>query len=178
METFGLLFAVFLLAAFSVTAVIIAYVVFRRRANSLSMTAIAFVGPSLLLALWLTGCYTVQQVKSATGHKHFWFFEAVCPLTGDYDLTYDAKFQRGAIAKHGANPDTAPVRDLGALEVISPLIVGQYADNFGRPLKNHYFVFNTQTGSLQNFDSRDSLEMNAGRSVQLKSLDETFSAAR
>ena len=178
MEMFGIYFAVLALAVGSVIAAGVAFLIFRRRANSLAITLIVFAAPSLFVALWLTGCYSLQQIESAEGHKHFWFFEAACPLTGGYDLTFDEKFKLGAIARHGEPSEDGPVQTVGAVQVLAPAIAGEYTEGFEGLEPDRFFLFDTRTGNLENFDSRAELETKLGRAIALRTLDETYDAAR
>lgn len=178
MEMFAVMFMVFALVGISVVCTVMVAITLRRRRDNLKIAFIVLIAPSSFALLWLSGCYGLQQVKAATGHKHFWFFEAVCPLIGGYDLSYDAKFRLGSIAKHGSGDEGGPVQRVAALQIIPPLIAGQYADLYGMPEKDHYFFFDTQKGKLEDFDSLGALEMRVGGVVSLKTLDETFEAAR
>jgi hypothetical protein len=171
---FGILFALLFLVTGSIAAAGLAALVFRRRSNSLAITFSVLICPSILVALWLTGCYTVQQVKSATGHKLFWFFEAVCPLTGGYDLSFDTKFRTGSIAKHGKSTDGATVWGISALQVTGPVISGQYDDlEQGR-----FFLFDSRTGTLRTFESRADIEAALGHPIDLRMIDDVYEAAR
>lgn len=172
-EMFGILFALLLLVVGSIAAAALAALVFRRRGKNLAIALIVLICPSILVALWLTGFYTVQQVKSATGHKHLWFFEAVCPLTGGYDLTFDTKFRSGSIAKHGKGVEGAPVSGISALQVTGSLVSGQYDDSE----QKRFFLFDTQTGTLRNFESRADIEVALGSSIGLKPIDDVYDAA-
>ena len=178
MEMFAVMFMVFALVGISVVCAVMVAITLRRRRDNLKIAFIVLIAPSSFVMFWLSGCYGLQQVKAATGHKHFWFFEAVCPLIGGYDLSYDAKFRLGSIAKHGMSSEGGPVQGVAALQMIPPAIAGQYADGFGSPKKDHYFLFDTQTGKLENFDSLGALEIKVGGSVSLKTLEETFESAR
>jgi 4-amino-4-deoxy-L-arabinose transferase-like glycosyltransferase len=111
MEMFGLIFAFLMLMAFSILLSVAVGFTTRRRPKRLAFTLSALVAPTLLVSLWLTGCYTLQEAHSVMGRKHFWFFEGVCPLVNGYDFTFDAKFNTGYIAKHGVELSRPPVWD-------------------------------------------------------------------
>jgi hypothetical protein len=178
MEMIPILFSVAALVGIGVVCAVMVAITLRGRRNNLKIAFVVLIAPSSFALFWLSGCYGLQQVKAATGHKHFWFFEAVCPLIGGYDLSYDAKFRLGSIAKHGTSSEDGPVQGVAALQMIPPAIAGQYADSFGLPKKDHYFLFDTQTGKLENLDSLGALENEVGGTVSLKTLDETFEQAR
>jgi hypothetical protein len=177
MELWGLVLALFALIGVSLIGAIASWLILRRHRNGISIALLALVTPISVVALFLSACYGYQQVKAATGHKHFWFFVATCPLTGGYDLTFDSKFRLGSIVKHGANAETGPVQGVAALELIPSGIAGQYANGFGQPRPDAYFYFDTRTGRLEDFNSRSAVEKRVGPLQQLKTLDETFADA-
>ena len=176
MEMWGVVFAFLVLVAFSFSFAIVAGLAGRRRGKGLIFGAAALLAPSLLASLVLGGCYSVQEIRSARGLKHFWFFEGVCPLPNDYELTFDAKFRTGYIAKRGSPRENAVVYSVSGLQVIFSFVAGKISTpGFGR---ESFFLLNTQDGTINHFETLAGLEASLGKAPILQEPSDFFEGER
>jgi hypothetical protein len=177
MEDFLLIFAYLGLVVVSLACGAISAVVKRHSRYSAAWNVGALMTPSLLLSLFLTGSYGVQEIQHENGRKSSWFGEAKVPLTGGYEVAYDAHaVERAALRRQDGPPVLEAVNKL---QVINDDIVGSYKWDHShfRSDSELYFLLHTRANKIERFSTEQDLMDRLGHPVALKTTEEFYNSA-